>query len=147
MGKSEVIISCATEIEVPFYDVDAMQIVWHGHYVKYMETARSRLLDLIDYNYQQMQQSGYAWPIVELHLKYVKPLKLKQIIMIEAELVEIDYGIKINFYFSDKTTGAKLTKAYSRQVAIDSQTGEMCLLSPAVLQQKLDAYFEGKNHA
>ena len=38
------------EIEVPFFDVDVMQIVWHGHYVKYLEVARCAFLDAIGYN-------------------------------------------------------------------------------------------------
>ena len=28
------------ELTVPFYDVDSMDIVWHGHYLKYFEDAR-----------------------------------------------------------------------------------------------------------
>ena len=34
-----------SEIVVPFFDVDSMHIVWHGHYVKYLEVARCALLD------------------------------------------------------------------------------------------------------
>lgn len=29
-----------TLIDVPFFDVDSMNIAWHGHYVKYLEIAR-----------------------------------------------------------------------------------------------------------
>ena len=32
------------ELEVPFHDIDAMQIVWHGRYVKYLEQARTALM-------------------------------------------------------------------------------------------------------
>jgi len=133
-------ITCSTEIEVPFYDVDAMHIVWHGHYVKYMEKARCDLLDMIDYNYQQMKTSGYFWPVVELHLKYIKPLKFKQIILIKSMILETDYGLKISFEFFDKLSKEKLSKGSTKQVAVDNQTGEMCLLSPDILQQKLSAY-------
>jgi len=28
-------------LEVPFHDVDALRIVWHGHYLKYLELART----------------------------------------------------------------------------------------------------------
>ena len=31
-------------LKVPFYDLDPMQIVWHGHYLKYFDIARSELL-------------------------------------------------------------------------------------------------------
>ena len=32
------------DLEVPFHDVDVLQIVWHGHYYKYMELGRTALL-------------------------------------------------------------------------------------------------------
>ena len=52
---------CAeTEIQVQFFDLDPMEVVWHGHYVKYLEIVRCVLLDTIDYNYAQMKASGYA---------------------------------------------------------------------------------------
>ena len=41
----EVILVSETEIEVPFFDCDSMHIIWHGHYVKYLEVARCELLD------------------------------------------------------------------------------------------------------
>ena len=47
-----------TEIVVPFFDVDSMHVVWHGHYVKYLEVARCALLDRIGHNYTAMNESG-----------------------------------------------------------------------------------------
>jgi acyl-CoA thioester hydrolase len=40
-------ITAETEFTVEFYDVDSMEIVWHGNYVKYLEKARCVLLDHI----------------------------------------------------------------------------------------------------
>jgi acyl-CoA thioester hydrolase len=51
-------LSTEIDIEIPFYDVDMMAIVWHGHYAKYFEIARYALLEKIDYNYLQMCDSG-----------------------------------------------------------------------------------------
>lgn len=133
-------VQATTVIQVPFYDVDAMQIVWHGHYVKYMERARCDILDLIDYNYEAMAESGFMWPVVDLRLKYIKPLKFGQVVVIKSQIEEVEYGLKVGFVFYDQKTGEKLTKAHTKQVAVDAKSGEMCLLSPPVLQHKLDAY-------
>ncbi len=135
-------VSNITEIAVPFYDVDVMQIVWHGHYVKYMEQARCQLLDLIDYNYPAMRDSGYAWPVVDLRIKYVKPLAFQQVILIHTTITEIEYGLNIKFEFFDKLSNQKLTKAHTKQVAVSIESGEMCLLSPDILQQKINAYLK-----
>ena len=64
-----------TEIEVPFFDVDAMHIVWHGHYVKYLEVARCAFLAEIGYDYNEMGRQGFSWPVVQLNLKYVQPAR------------------------------------------------------------------------
>jgi len=62
-----------SETQVQFFDLDPMEIVWHGHYVKYLEIVRGVLLDVIDYNYAQMKASGYVWPVIDLHLRYIAP--------------------------------------------------------------------------
>ena len=62
---------------MPFHDVDAMNVCWHGHYLKYFEIGRAALLRAFDYDYREMQASGYLWPIVEAHLKYVRPADVR----------------------------------------------------------------------
>jgi acyl-CoA thioester hydrolase len=125
------------DIEIPFHDVDMMEVVWHGHYVKYFEIARCALLDTIDYNYRQMRDSGYAWPVIDLRIRYAKPAAFGQIITVHAEIVEWENLLKINYQITDKLTGTRLTKGHSIQVAIDSQTKAMCFESPRVLLEKL----------
>lgn len=124
-------------IEVPFFDVDAMQIVWHGHYVKYLEIARCALLRTFDYDYPQMQQSGYLWPIVDLNLKYRGSARFGKQIEVTATLVEWEHRLKINYRIIDIESGQTLTKASSIQVAVDMQNQQMCYESPLILLQKL----------
>ena len=38
-------ITSTSEITVEFYDLDPMNVVWHGNYVKYLEKARCDLLE------------------------------------------------------------------------------------------------------
>ena len=129
--------SIDTLIEVPFHDIDPMNIVWHGRYVKYLEVARCNLLESFDYNYGQMRSSGYAWPVVDMRIKYVKPLRFEQKVRIHAQLEEWEYRLKIRYTLYDANSNEKLTKAYTIQVAVDVETEEMCYESPAVLKQKL----------
>ena len=51
---------------IPFFDVDSMHIVWHGHYIKYLELARCAWLDRLDYGYAQMAAAGYGWPVAQV---------------------------------------------------------------------------------
>lgn len=129
--------SAETIIDVPFFDVDAMQVVWHGHYVKYLEIARCELLRSFDYDYPQMSESGYMWPIVDLQIKYVGSALFAKKIKVKATLTEWENRLKIQYVITDMLTGKRLTKASTIQVAIDLTTKEMCFESPAILFEKL----------
>lgn len=124
-------------IEIPFHDVDAVGVAWHGHYVKYLEIARCALLDKIDYNYPQMKASGYAWPVIDLRIRYPRPLYFQQKVRVKAWLVEWENRLKVSYLIEDLETGQRLTKAYTVQVAIDIESGEMLYVSPGILFQKL----------
>ncbi|MFJ5298133.1 acyl-CoA thioesterase [Pseudomonas sp. NPDC088368] len=121
-----------TEVLVPFFDVDTMHVVWHGHYVKYLEVARCALLDKLDHNYTQMRDSGYAWPVIDLQLRYVRGAVFGQRINVRASLVEWENRLKIDYLITDKATGERLTRASTVQVAVEIETREMQLASPKV---------------
>lgn len=116
-----------------FHDFDPMDVVWHGNYLKYLELARCALLAKYGYDYPQMRDSGYAWPVVDVRLKYIKPITYGQTIMIRAEIVEWENRLKINYLIRDIKTGHIINKASTIQVAIDMATKEMRYVSPRVL--------------
>lgn len=124
-------------LEIPFHDVDAMEVVWHGHYVKYFEIARCALLETIDYNYPQMKESGYAWPVIDVHVRYAQPARFGQKIVVTATLVEWENRLKIKYLIREQAGGRRLTVGSTTQAAIDMKTGELCFLSPPVLFEKL----------
>jgi acyl-CoA thioester hydrolase len=126
-----------TEIDVPFFDLDPMNIVWHGNYVKYLEIARCALLDSIGYNYMQMKESGYMWPVIDVNLRYIGSAVFGQRLLVRAELVEWENRLKVDYLISCAATGKRLTRASTTQVAVEIKTGEMCFGSPPVLFEKL----------
>jgi len=126
------VLQAEVEILVPFFDVDMMEVVWHGHYVKYLEVARCALLDKLDHNYSQMREAGYAWPVIDLQLRYVRGARFGQRISVRADLVEWENRLKINYLISDVETGERLTRASSTQVAVEIASREMQMVSPAM---------------
>ena len=130
-------LKCAISSHVRFEEVDSMGIVWHGNYLRYFEEVRAELLDQINYGYFQMKESGYAWPIVDLKIKFIKPLKLQQTVKLVAKIIEYECQLKIQYEIFDKENKERLTKAYTTQVAIKMPDNEMCLTSPRILLTKL----------
>jgi acyl-CoA thioester hydrolase len=129
--------SAELELQVQFYDLDPMQIVWHGNYVRYLEVARCALLDQLDYNYPQMQASGYAWPIIDLHLRYAHPATFGQRIKVRASIIEWENRLRIAYVITDSASGQRLSRGTTTQVAVEIASGEMCFASPPELFQKL----------
>lgn len=129
----------AIEIEeVPaFCDIDPMLVVWHGHYMRYFERARGALFDSFDYSYPQMAASGYAWPIVDLRVKYVRPAALGQRLRVRAVLSEWENRLRTDYLIRDAGSGRVLTRAHSIQVAVEMASGEMQFICPPVLFEKL----------
>ncbi|EJM66772.1 putative thioesterase [Pseudomonas sp. GM50] len=136
--RSKGVLHTDTEILVPFFDVDTMNVVWHGHYVKYLEVARCALLDRIGHNYDAMVASGYAWPVIDLQLRYVRGAVFGQKLNVRASLVEWENRLKISYLISDLATGERLTRACSVQVAVDMSSREMQLASPKVFTDAVE---------
>ncbi len=126
-----------TEMQIQFFDLDPMEVVWHGRYVKYLEIVRGALLDTIGYNYLEMKASGYAWPVIDMHLRYIGSATFGQRLKLRAEIVEWENRLKIDYLITDAATGRRLIRARTTQVAVEIATQEMCFVSPPVLFEKL----------
>lgn len=124
-------------LTIPFHDVDSLGIAWHGHYAKYFEIARCALLDRLGYGYDAMRESGYSWPVIDMHVRYVKPMRFNQRITVRATLREWENRLLIHYLITDQE-GRRLTKGTTSQVAVD-RNGEMQFVSPPVVFEKLGA--------
>ena len=132
-------VSRVAEIELSpaFHDLDPMDVVWHGHYLKYLELARCALLQTFDYDYPQMRDSGYLWPIVDLRTKYLRSARFGQRLRVRAELTEWEMRMRIDYLISDADSGEAITRAHTIQVAVDMASGEMCFATPEVFRSRL----------
>lgn len=130
-------ISASVDIQVEFFDVDALKVVWHGNYPRYLEIARNALLERIGYGYPVMEAEGYLWPVVDMHIRYVQPARLGQKLRVTATLKEWENRLVMEFLIADAATGMKLTKAESVQVAVDAKNGELQFELPGSLQSRV----------
>lgn len=125
------------EITVPFHDVDMVQYVWHGHYAKYFEVARCALLERFNYGYDAMRASGFLWPVIDMKVRFIKPARFGQRILVKAVLREWENRMLIEYLVRDAQSKQRLTKGMTTQVAVSLTSGEMCFVSPDVLFERL----------
>lgn len=131
------IVTASALFDIHFYDLDPMNIVWHGNYAKYFELGRVALLTRIGYGYGAMKASGYAWPVIDMHIRYYRPLELGQQAEVVAGVVEWENRLKIDYLIRDPQSGRKITRGHTVHVALDIETKEMQWETPPVLREKL----------
>lgn len=129
--------SVEVELTIPFHDVDAMCVVWHGNYFRYFEIAREKLLGKFNYGYREMKASGYLWPVVDTRVKYRGALTFEQTVRVRATLEEVENRLRIGYQIFDADSGKRLTTGYTIQVAVEEGSQELSFVSPPILFERL----------
>jgi len=126
---------------VRFQEVDALQVVWHGHYLSYLEEGRNAFGREYGFGYEDILAAGYIAPLVHIELDYFEPARFDQILTIETRLHLVD-GASILFTYTirDQATGARLAEARSDQVFTDLE-GDLVMTRPT-FQAELFAAWE-----
>ncbi len=73
---------------------------------------------------------GYAWPVVDIQVRYMQGARFGQQITVQADLVEWESRLKINYLILDSETGERLTRGLSVQVAVAMAEREMQFVTP-----------------
>lgn len=131
-----------TIIKVEFYDLDPMDVVWHGNYVKYLEVARCDMLSKLGYTYVDMKNDDYAYPVATMEMKYIKPCTFGQELKVVSIVEEIEPALVIKYVIFDNKTGEKMFKAKTMQIAVDINTRKTVYDAPENLKKKI-ASFKG----
>ena len=131
-------VSTSVRLRVPYHDVDLMQVVWHGHYLKYFEVARQAFfrecgMDLQHY----MKEKGYVFPVVRSMVKHIRPLRLDDEFICTAVLKESRVKIVLDFEIKLISNGKVCAKGRSEQVALLVPDMEMAFSIPEEIQKAL----------
>jgi acyl-CoA thioester hydrolase len=137
-------IYAEAEVTVEFYDLDPLRIVWHGNYLNYFEAGRRALLEKIGYSYDDMEKSGYAFPVIEISAKYLGSLKFRDKARVKAILIEYENRLMIRYEIRNIQTGQLTTKGSSTQMAYDIQKKDSCFVCPSILVKKVESFIEGE---
>jgi acyl-CoA thioester hydrolase len=106
-------------MQVPFHDLDPLQMVWHGNYLKYFDETRFALfssagIDLLEYQ----KEKNYLFPISRTATKHVFPLKAFDRFICTANVLEAHYKIAMAFEIRLEKSGKLCVRASSEQVAV-----------------------------
>ncbi len=92
-------LKATTTSQVRFSEVDSMQVVWHGNYVKYFEDGREAFgMQYDGLGYLDVYKNGFMTPIVDLQVQYKRFLKYGEVAVIETKYLETE-AAKICFEY------------------------------------------------
>ncbi len=126
------------ELEIPFHDVDLLQVVWHGHYHKYLELARTALLRARGLDAADLVALGYRFYVVESHVRHVFPMRYAERLRVTAWLCEVENRIGIAYELTNLTHGRRCAWASTVLVTTNAD-GVLCLETPPSLLDRLRA--------
>jgi acyl-CoA thioester hydrolase len=108
-----------TEVDVRFSEIDALGIVWHGHYLKFFEDGREAFGRQYGIGYMDVYAHKFAVPLVNINVDFKKTVKYGDKIIIETTFVN-NPASKIVFKYSlfRASDGELVAQGESTQVFI-----------------------------
>jgi acyl-CoA thioester hydrolase len=124
------------ELEVPFHDVDMLKLVWHGHYYKYFEIARTELLRRRRLSAEQLVETGYLLVVIESKCRYPSPLRFGQRFRVGAAFADIDYRLKIDYQIWNLAEDRRAAYGHTVLATLNSE-GKLLLRTPDALLDRV----------
>jgi acyl-CoA thioester hydrolase len=83
----------------PLYaDTDRSSVVYHSNYLRYFELGRATLMRDNSYPYFEIEESGYIYPIINIGIKYYRPLHYDDLMWIHTRPDKIE-RVKLQFEY------------------------------------------------
>lgn len=117
----------SVELEVPFHDVDSLNVVWHGHYLKYLEIARTELLRTLGFEPRPGQAppgkdaAGNSLRVVGAECRYIAPLHYGDRVKITAWVKETGPRIVVAYDVWNLTRNCQSARARTALVVVDRE--------------------------
>ena len=124
--------------KVAFYDLDPMQIVWHGNYLKYFDVARTALFEGLGVDlFAVHDKTGYIFPIIRSFVKHIRPLKQGDEFLCRATVKEARTKIVVVFEIRLVKDGTLCARGSTEQVAVREPEMEMEFSIPEEISRAL----------
>jgi acyl-CoA thioester hydrolase len=90
--------SSSTTLRVHYALTDQMGIVYHGHYAQFYEIGRTESIRELGFTYKDIEAMGVIMPVVDLHIRFLRPAKYDDLLTIKITLKELPVHHKVVFH-------------------------------------------------
>ena len=131
-----------TQMRVRYAETDQMNVVYYGNYAQYFEVGRVESTRQLGYTYKDMEQSGIIMPVVEMHVRYLRPATYDDLITVKTTLREMPVDHHIEFFQEVFNEDGKLLCAGTVKLYFLNATDRSKTNIPQGLKEKLKPYFQ-----
>jgi len=127
------------QIRPRYNEVDQMGYVYHANHITYCHQARTELFRKLGINDAKLEKKGYMLPVVSFNIRYKKPARYDEVLLIKSRLVEMP-KIKFCFEFEIYNQNNELVSQSTSDVALVDINTRKPMIIPEFIQDILSDY-------
>jgi len=129
-------MSTAFDFPVTIYyeDTDASGVVYHVNYLKFMERARSEVLQQLAFDQKALLEQSIAFVVADLKINYAKPAKLSDSLNVSTQIVKVGKA-SVNFLQKIFRDTVLISQSNVRIGCVSASDFSPCKLPEAVREQ------------
>jgi acyl-CoA thioester hydrolase len=108
------------EYRVPFYDTDAMGVVHHANYVRYLELSRVGFLREHDEPYQHYVAQGYHVVVTRVDIRLRQPSRFDDLLAVTCWLERVR-NASLTFGYQIQCAGELISTALTEHGVVNMQ--------------------------
>jgi len=124
------------ELEAPFHDVDLLRVVWHGHYYKYFEVARTKLLLSVGLDAGEVIGERYHLMVSDSRCHHIHPLRNGDRFEVAAWFHDVENRLCVDFEIQNLSSGERSARGRTVLVTVDLE-GQLLLKTPDAILDRI----------
>lgn len=130
--------------KVAYYETDAMRIVHHSNYLRWMEVARTEYLNAIGIPFISLEQENITSPVLHATLDYKRSATFDDLVEVQIKIKHYD-GLRLEVAYAIYRDEILLVEAITRHCFIYLDSGRALSLkrSAPLIHEKFVKAFGG----
>lgn len=141
LPTNSIMYESTTQVRVRYAETDQMNVVYYGNYAQYFEVGRVESIRQLGYTYKDMELQGIIMPVVEMHIKYLRPATYDDLITIKTQIRELPHDHRIEFFQEVYNEADKLLTSGKVVLYFLDAATKMKTNMPAEMKEKIKHYF------
>ena len=132
--------SFETKLRVRYGETDQMGFAYYGVYAQYYEVGRVELLRSLNISYKEIEDMGYALPVVNFNINYKKPAHYDDLLTIRTT-INVVPSLKLIFNCTIlNENGDELNTGEVTLVFINKKTVKPCNAPDFIIKKFLEKF-------